>query len=282
MSQLDYSRFPRPRAEGDDSIARYRRSRSDSVRRSRHCSKVNVGYAERLASLAAGTALAALGLSRKSVPGLILAGIGGGLAYRGASGHCGVYERLGVDTTDQREPKLRRGPHPARHGIHVVESILINKPATELYDLWRNFENLPRIMSHLKSVRVIDDRRSHWIVEAPRLLGGRLEWEAEIIRDEPHSRIAWRSLPDSQIDQRGMVSFLQAPGDRGVIVRVDVEYRPPAGQVGYWLAKLLGEDPAQQIRDDLRNLKRSLEIGEVITVQGQPRGSCFAPSNGRR
>jgi uncharacterized membrane protein len=216
------------------------------------------------------------------VPGLLLAGIGGGLLYRGATGHCGIYKKLGVDTTNRPRQQRRRGPHPARDGIHVVESILINKPAKELYDLWRNFDNLPRIMSHLRRVLVLDERCSQWVVDAPRLLGGVAKWEAELIRDEPHTRIAWRSLPGSQIDQRGMVTFLPAAGDRGVLVRVDVEYRPPVGQVGHWIATLLGDDPAQQIHDDLRNLKRTLEIGEIVTVNGQPRGSCLGTGVDRR
>jgi uncharacterized membrane protein len=280
MSQLDYTRSSRSRLDRN-----YARTRHSSALRANHrvpTRSRNVGNAERIVSLAAGSILTGLGMSRKSVPGLLIAGIGGGLLFRGATGHCGVYEKLGLDTTHRHGQQRRRGPHPARYGIHVVESILINKPAKELYDLWRNLENLPRIMSHLKTVRVLDERRSQWEVDAPRLFGGAVKWDAELIRDEPHTRIAWRSLPGSQIDQRGMVTFLPAAGERGVLVRVDVEYRPPAGQIGHWVATLLGDDPAQQIHDDLRNLKRTLEIGEVITINGQPRGKCIGARDDRR
>jgi uncharacterized membrane protein len=159
---------------------------------------------------------------------------------------------------------------------------LINKPAQELYDYWRNFENLPRIMSHLEVVEVLDERRSRWTVAAPKSAGGRVSWEAEIIRDEPAARIAWRSLPDSQIDQRGMVTFLPSAGERGVIVRVDVEYRPPVGRVGEWVAWLLGEDPAKTIHEDLRDFKRTMEIGESITVEGQSKGRCLGRGSGRQ
>jgi uncharacterized membrane protein len=282
MSQLEYAIGRGPRSERNYAITSYlRRPTFDQRRRRFRKPRSNVGNLERMASIAAGAALAALGVSRKSLSGLLLAGLGGGFVVRGVTGHCGVYDKLDIDTRQRPVGQHLRGPHPARHGVHVVESVLINKPASDLYDLWRNLENLPRIMSHLESVRVLDEQRSHWVADAPRLVGGRVEWDAEIIRDEPNTRIAWRSLPGSQIDQRGMVSFLPAPGERGVIVRVDVEYRPPAGQVGHWVATLLGEDPARQIHDDLRKLKQTLEIGEVVTVEGQSRGSCLDRGNAR-
>jgi uncharacterized membrane protein len=278
MSAFQHATSERPRSERNYALTRHGHSRLRTKRQlGRTRPKTNVGRNERWASLATGAALTALGVSRKSWPGLFLAGLGGGLIYRGATGHCSVYEAAGVDTSESmRRADGRRGPHPARHGIHVVESILINKPANELYDYWRNLENLPRIMSHLEAVHVLDGQRSHWVATAPRIVGGRVEWDAEIIRDEPGVRIAWRSLPGSDVDQRGMVSFLPAAGDRGVVVRADVEYRPPAGQIGHWVAKLMGDDPAQQIHDDLRNLKRTLETGEPITVAGQSRGNCLS------
>lgn len=279
MSRIVYARNHNPRSERANVVSAFDRPRTLPTQRSKHRKKTaNVGNAERLASVAAGAALAVFGVTRKSGPGLLLAGAGAGLVARGISGYCGVYDKLGIDTTERSASKRLRGPHPARQGIHVVESILINKPVGELYEFWRNFENLPRIMSHLEEVRMLGERQSHWIVAAPRLIGGQVEWDAELIRDEPNARIAWRSLPGSQIDQRGMVSFLPAAGDRGVIVRVDVEYRPPAGLIGHWVSKLLGDDPAQQIRDDLRRLKQTLEIGEAITVDGQSQGSCLGRS----
>ena len=68
----------------------------------------------------------------------------------------------------------------------------MNKTPWELYDFWKNFENLPRFMAHLKDVKKIDERRSHWVAKAP--AGMSAEWDAEIINDEPNALIAWRSL----------------------------------------------------------------------------------------
>jgi uncharacterized membrane protein len=229
----------------------------------------NINTGEQAVSLASGSALALWGLGRRDLPGLLIAGVGAGLIYRGATAHCPVYETLDIDTATQTERRI------ARQGVHVVQSYSINKPRGELYAFWRDFANLPRIMSHLESVQVLDDRTSHWVTTAPRLAGGTVEWDAEITADEPNRRIAWQSLPDAEVNHRGSVEFQDAPGDRGTTVRVELDYRPPAGQLGRLASWLAGESPEQQIREDLRDFKRVMEAGEVPTVLGQPHGSCL-------
>jgi uncharacterized membrane protein len=94
-------------------------------------------------------------------------------------------------------------------------------------------------MSHLESVAVVDDKRSHWVAKAPAIAGGKVEWDAEIINDEPNALIAWRSLENADVDNAGSVRFVPAPGDRGTEVKVVIDYIPPAGRVGKWVAKLV-------------------------------------------
>ncbi len=199
---------------------------------------------------------------------MVIAGVGGALALRGATGRCAMYQSLGIDTHDGDQ-----SPEEASD-VHVSTSYLINKSPESLYAFWRNFENLPQFMSHLKSVRKIDDQRSHWVAKAPSLYGGKVEWDAEITADEPNSRIAWRALPGGDVKHRGSINFAKALGDRGTKVQINLHYHPPAGQVGRWVAKLFGEEPEQQIHDDLRNFKRIMELGEIPTTIGQPRGRC--------
>jgi uncharacterized membrane protein len=161
-------------------------------------------------------------------------------------------------------------------GIEVSQAFLINRTPEELYAYWRDFENLPRIMTYLQEVQVEDERRSHWIAKAPLVAGGRVEWDAEITRDQPNRVIAWHSLPDSQVDMVGEIRFRPALGDRGTEVHVRLRYVPPAGQLGHWLAKIFGKAPRRTIREDLRNFKRMMEVGELPTTTGQPRGTCLA------
>jgi uncharacterized membrane protein len=231
---------------------------------------VNVGKIERQASLAAGVGSVALGISRRDLPGLLLAALGAGLLYRGASGHCSVYSALGVDSRTEHDTN-----DDQTQAIRVTAAFLIDKPIEDLYGFWRNLENLPTIMSHLDSVQVIDEKHSRWIAKAPKIAGGSVEWDAEIVEDRPNERIAWRSLPDADVDNHGSVEFTRAHGDRGSVVRVKIEYLPPAGRIGSWFAKLFGENPESQVREDLRRFKRMMEIGENLTTDGQPRGACF-------
>jgi uncharacterized membrane protein len=232
---------------------------------------VNVGSTERQVSLILGPAIALLGITRRDIPGLLLAGVGAGLVYRGASGHCHVYDALGVDSRSDEEAAGKS----ESHSVEVVESFLVDKSTEELYAFWRKFENLPSIMSHLESVSVTNDKRSHWVAKAPTIAGGNVEWDAEIVEDRPNERIEWRSLPGSAVGNRGTVEFKRAPGDRGTMVRVSMEYLPPAGRIGQWFGRLLGENPESEIREDLRRFKRVMEIGESLTTKGQPRGACF-------
>lgn len=146
--------------------------------------------------------------------------------------------------------------------MDIKKAITVNRPPEELYQFWHDFENLPRFMNHLESVQVTGDGRSHWKAKAP--AGTTVEWDAEIIDDQPNQRIAWRSLEGADVDNAGSVSFKPAPGGRGTEVRVEMRYNPPAGIIGATIAKLFGEAPEQQVYDDLRAFKQVIETGEVV------------------
>lgn len=155
--------------------------------------------------------------------------------------------------------------------VEVSETIIVNATPQALYAFWKNVENLPLFMRHLESVSTTGETTSHWIATAPG--GTSVEWDAEIVDDQPDRRIGWRTLPDSQVTHEGMVSFEPAVGDRGTVVRVEMLYRPPAGKLGAQIARLLGEEPRLQVKEDLRRLKQLLETGEVATTLGQPSGA---------
>jgi uncharacterized membrane protein len=178
---------------------------------------------------------------------------------------------LGVTALDVYSgQRLAATASAAAPRIAVTHTITINSAPDELYRFWKNLENLPLFMEHLESVSEVNERVSHWIAKAP--AGVSVEWDAEIVDDQPERSIGWRTLPGSQVKHEGMVSFEPAAGGRGTIVRVDMLYVPPAGKVGVWIARMFGEEPALQVADDLRRLKQLLETGEVATTLGQPAG----------
>jgi uncharacterized membrane protein len=157
--------------------------------------------------------------------------------------------------------RSRHGGHSKRRGSHVSKAITINRAPDEVYRFWRDFENLPSFMAHLKSVQSVNGR-SHWQAKGP--LGTTIEWDADVVEDRPSELITWRSVAGADVNNRGSVRFRPAPGGRGTEVIVELTYEPPAGSLGVAAAKLLGEEPAQQIAGDLRRLKQVLETGEVM------------------
>ena len=224
--------------------------------------RMNVGPIERGISVATGIALMAYTLSRRPRLRLPLGLDAGYLIYRGATGHCVFYQMLGINRTEVS----------GHEGIRVERAVTVNCPKAELYQMWREFENLPRFMEHLESVQVdaSDGDRSHWIARGP--LDRRVEWDAEIIEERENELLVWKSLPGSTVESMGRVEFLDAPGGRGAIVHVSMEYNPPAGSLGAAFAKLFGKEPGGQINADLRRFKQIMEAGEVATVEGQPSG----------
>ena len=231
---------------------------------------LNVGQQERWLSSLGGGVLTLYGLRRGGFGGLLLAAAGGGLLYRGLSGHCDLYAALGINTTEP-QPRSASVHHGA--GIKLEKSVTINQPAEQLFQFWRNFENLPRFMQHLEAVQVLDERRSRWQAKAP--AGTQVEWEAEIITEEPNRLLGWRSVGDSQIANAGSVRFEPLANGRGTVVKVALSYEPPGGQLGAWLAKLFGEEPEIQVEEDLRRFKQMAEAGEITTVSGQSAGSAL-------
>jgi uncharacterized membrane protein len=146
--------------------------------------------------------------------------------------------------------------------IYVRKSIRVNSSPEQAYRFWHDFQNLPKIMRHLESVELTGGRRSHWVATGP--AGMRFEWDAEVIEDRQNESIAWRSLEGADVENSGVVKFQRGPGGRGAVVWVEMEYRPPAGSLGASIAKLFGEEPGQQVSDDLRRFKQIIETGEVV------------------
>jgi uncharacterized membrane protein len=221
-------------------------------------SRINVGETERLLSAIGGGAFLLYGL-RRSFGSLALAVGGGMLLYRGLTGHCRVYQSLGVDTSSGEQA-----------GVEVEATITVYKPVADVYRFYRNLENHPRFVTHLKSVQNLDDKRSHWVAKTP--LQTSLEWDAEITEEQENQRLSWRSLPGADVDNAGTVRFRELPGERGAEVRVSLEYQPPGGTVGASLAKLFNTITTQRLQEDLRHFKRLLESGEQPTLSGQPTG----------
>jgi uncharacterized membrane protein len=226
---------------------------------------------ERWAYGIAGAALLTWGMRRGPLSRLLAMAVGGGMLYRLVTG------RSPLDKIAGMMPEYAQG-----HGseIYVNRSVTVNAEPQEVYDFWRDFENLPRFMQHLESVHKIDERRSRWCAFGP--AGTRVEWEAEVVREEPGHEIAWQSLPGSTVSNRGVVTFRPAPSGQGTEIEVRMEYRPPGGRLGAAMARMFGEEPQLQVEDDLQRLRRMIDAGEwksasksSATDEHRPGGSSY-------
>lgn len=218
--------------------------------------KANVSAAERWASALGGGALLAYGATHHSWNRALLMTAGGGLLFRGITGRCGVYKALGMDTA----PKDRSGVTSVRHGegVKVEQAVAIQRLPGELFRFWRNLENLTRFMKQVESVRLLGDGRSHWVVKT--LAGKTVEWDAEINNEIENELIAWRTLEGADINHAGSVQFRSLPNGL-TEVKVVMSYEPPLGKVGAETAKLFGEEPGQQLQNDLHRFKQLMESG---------------------
>lgn len=198
------------------------------------------------ALLAGGSALAAYGVIRRSKAGIGLAAAGGLMALEG--------------TRLASEPKYFR----------ARSCYAINCAPSDAYRYWRKLENLPGFMSHLASVRMIDDRRSEWTALGP--LGTKVRWTAEIDDERQDELISWRSAPGVLFHFSGCVEFRPDTGGRGTVVTASISYSIPGGALGKTIASVFGKNPESLLREDLRKFKALMESGEVPTTEGQPHG----------
>lgn len=208
--------------------------------------------------------------SKDSQPGKVAMATAAVLGVTIADIYC--YEQL-KRSEERSAGALKKDKHTVSQEVqdmNLVQAITIDRPASELYTYWHDFQNLPRFMNHLEAVQVTGPTQSHWKAKAP--AGQSVEWDAEVVEDRPNEFIAWRSLEGADVANAGSVQFQPAAGGRGTVVRVAMKYDPPGGTIGAAIAKLFGEEPKQQIWEDLHRLKQVMETGEVVRSDGALEG----------
>ncbi len=192
------------------------------------------------------------GLSRRSLGGLFLAGIGGGLLYR---------QLLSKNVLPQKDSNASNHATRSKSSdqfIELEESIIIQQPIEDVFAFWSDLQNLPRFMDHIKNVHKLDDIRSHWQAFIP-FTNQVIEWDAEITEFQPNELIRWQSVADADIFTRGTVRFQRLHNGNGTRVQATICYRPPAGLAAPIATQFLNNIPLDFIRTDLERFRRLLE-----------------------
>ncbi len=140
--------------------------------------------------------------------------------------------------------------------IHVKESIIIDRKASDIYRFWRNLKNLPRFIDHLDSVEDLGEGHNRWTIKTP---VGHMSWESEIIMDKENEVIQWRSVPDSHVENSGSLSLVEKEGGNTTEATVELSYKPPGKYDSFLEDEILEVITDGQMKEDLRNLKRIME-----------------------
>jgi uncharacterized membrane protein len=149
----------------------------------------------------------------------------------------------------------------------VVESIDVKVPVGTAYNQWTQFEEFPRFMEGVKSVRQIDDTHLHWVAE---VAGVDKEWDAEISEQHPDERVAWRAT--SGAENAGVVTFHRLDDETTrVTLQMDVDPEGPVENIGTALGFL-----ERRVEGDLDRFKEYIESRGTET--GAWRGEVEAPA----
>lgn len=209
--------------------------------------RVNVSKTERILMIAAGSYLLYKALKRKNNKKVMESITAGTMLTRGITGYCPAYDAIG------RTGFLKGG------NVSITTSLSVDRPVSEVYEAWRNLENLPLFMEHIENVSEINDNVSEWTARVP---GGiaKLSWKAEILADKPNELLSWHSLPESTIHNAGKVKFK----DNGTSTEVEVTitYHAPLGKAGEAAAKLLNPLFEGVVKKDIEQFKEYMETGK--------------------
>jgi uncharacterized membrane protein len=150
--------------------------------------------------------------------------------------------------------------------LWVRTSMLIQSEPETLYKMWRDVENAPLWQEQIVEVRRTGERTSHWVMKSNEK---NIEWDSEVLADEPGKRIAWRSIGGDS-ENAGEVVFEVAPGGHGTMVTQLQQF---------WMGKLesawmtiVDQNPKQAVIESLRNFKALAETGEIPRIEPQPHG----------
>jgi uncharacterized membrane protein len=227
---------------------------SNTVKQAHRETLLNLSPAARLAAGVGGAAVAAYGWKRKDRLGISLSVLGAGLA---------------AASTMKRNLHSLLAFSEDCPGFELEETIRIHAPVSDLYDFWANPENYPKVFSHITAIDRLGENLYRWTVTGP--AGMPIHWEGSITRAVPNTLVEWKSLPGSTVGNFGIARF-DPHYDASTRVRVRMFYRPPAGIVGRFLAELLGSDPKEVLRGDLKRLKLRFETEENL-IQKLKEGS---------
>jgi len=203
-------------------------------------------------------------LAGGSRPGKRIATVGAIAAVAGVTA-------LDILSAQRESDPDRAVPKPAHDTERAEASVIIRRSPEECFEFWSNVENFPRFIPEIRSVRPTGEKTSHWTAGFEGH-SSQIEWDSETTADPATRRITWQSIPGSNIYVTGEATFEPAPGGRGTVVRVQLDFDHPGRTLTAPASRMVGKHPEQIMYKSLRRMKQLLEVGEIITTEGQSAG----------
>ncbi|HEY7863663.1 MAG TPA: SRPBCC family protein, partial [Thermoanaerobaculia bacterium] len=172
------------------------------------------------AAMVGGGLMALYGLTRCDRSGLLLALMGGGIAFQGYRGDLSMVQNMRL------ERDFTANGDPSASALRWQQTIQCREPIENIYRVWRRLENLPRLIDHLDSVLPLGGNRFRWVVRTP---AGVLEWDTKLVEERRDRLVAWQSAPGSAVESAGVMEFDSAPGSSATELHVALSYLPPEG-----------------------------------------------------
>ena len=132
----------------------------------------------------------------------------------------------------------------------VDEAIEVHVPVRTAYNQWTQFEDFPKFMDGVESIRQITDTRTHWVTK---VAGATREFDAEITEQHPDERIAWCSIGSPK--QAGVVTFHRLdPQSTRIMLQLELDPEGMTEQIGDKLGLIKA-----RAKGDLRRFKEFIE-----------------------
>lgn len=219
----------------------------------------DVGRGTRIVSAVVGGALLVFGVRRRTLPGTFAALVGGWLLHRSVPGRSPLPDAFDDDGDESEAAPVE---------TEVERTITVGKPADELYEMWRDPEQLSRVMGHFADVSPVDGDRLHWTASGP--FGRDMEWKTRFVESRSGEFLRWESLEDAAVANEGSIRLASAPADQGTEVTLRLRFDPPGGRLGHAAMEFAGFVPAVLAKKALHRFKSLAETGEIPTLEGNP------------
>ena len=229
---------------------------------------VNIGQTERWLSAMLGAGLSVASLLRRDRLSLGLGAASIALLQRAATGHSYLYQLFDITTIEKSPSTI--SPLEGKRGVRVQRRLTISRSPQELYNFWRDVEMAPLYMPFIETVTKTGERTSHWTAASP--TGQTVEWNAEILTEQPGHSISWHVHGQPVTANAGKVTFEPATGGRGTVVTLELDYLQFSGSLQGSIGRMLAHIPEREALETLRRFKELMEAGEIASIQGQPTG----------